>query len=110
MAGRPEAHAPQARCDVCGSPKVFSVCHHCGRPACKDDSPATVDMSGKPLTREFAQLRLDQKGPHHCDSCAHVTKGRLWPVMAFGVTIALAGIVIIFVDLILGLSLLFLGT
>lgn len=104
-----QPHVPQARCDVCGSPKIVSVCHHCGRPACKDDSVPTVDLTGRPLSHEFAHLGIDRKGPHHCDACAHLVKGRVWLFAIIGDVVALASILIMLIDFAFGLSLFLLG-
>jgi hypothetical protein len=110
MPAKLEPHAPQARCAACGSPKIVSVCHHCGCPACKDDSNATVDLSGRPLSYEFAQLGVVQKGPHHCDKCSHLVKGRVWTLVLVGSTVALIGVVIAIGNIIPGLILIVLGS
>ncbi|HEY7413853.1 MAG TPA: hypothetical protein VH593_01560, partial [Ktedonobacteraceae bacterium] len=104
MAINIEMHTPQARCGVCGSPQVVSICHHCGQPACKEDTYPAVDRSGRPLSHEFEQLGLDQKGPHHCDDCAHMVKGRLKAFAVAGLVLALTGIVVTVVDLLVGMS------
>lgn len=109
MTTKLERLAPQARCDACGSPKIVSVCHHCGRAACRDDSLTIIDLTGRPLSREFARLGMDRIEPYHCDACAHVVKGRPWLFAVLTAATALAGILVALADLVLGLSLFSLG-
>ena len=41
--------APMVRCYKCGSPVVFSLCHHCARPMCEKHSPFAFRQAGTPV-------------------------------------------------------------
>lgn len=43
--------APRVRCYECGSDEIFSVCHHCQKPMCKEHSPLAYREAGR-LVRE----------------------------------------------------------
>jgi hypothetical protein len=106
-----EDRAPQARCYSCGSPEVFSVCHHCGKGMCQEHSPAAVDAADKPASRELAGLGLEgrQAGVYHCDEHDHVVKGSLLPLILAGGGVAVAGIIVMIGNLTAGLVLLLAG-
>lgn len=107
----PKEHAPRARCDSCGSPEVFSVCHHCGKCLCREHSPPAVNAAGRPVSRELHGLGLDggQAGVYHCAEHHHVVKGGLLVLVLAGVCIAVVGAIVTIADLIAGLTLLLLG-
>jgi hypothetical protein len=76
--------APAARCYRCGSTEIFSLCHHCGKPMCKKDSPPAFhegmklvsDPTPRPASREFAWLKLKDTSPrqaavYHCAEHEH---------------------------------------
>ena len=90
-------HAPQARCYMCGSPELVSVCHHCGKGMCQQHSPKAVDAVGKPVSGELAGLRLEgrQAGVYHCDEDNHVVKGSLRAVIVAGAAAAVVGIIVL---------------
>ncbi len=103
-----EEHAPRVRCYRCGSPDIFSLCHHCAKPMCKEHSPAAFDTTGKPVSREFGDLELThhQQGVYHCDEHAHVVKGRLTSLIWVGAGLAVVGVIVAFLSLVPGLVLL----
>jgi hypothetical protein len=90
-----EDRAPRARCFDCGSPKIFSLCHHCGKSMCRQHSSKTVDAFKKPVSREFAELGLDdrQASGYHCAEHDHVVKGGMHGLIWAGVAIAVAGLI-----------------
>lgn len=104
-------HAPQARCYQCGSPELFSVCHHCGKGMCQQHSPKAVDAADKPVSGELAGLRLEgrQAGVYHCREDSHVVKGSLRSVIVAGAAVAVLGIIVLFLNLLAGLVLLVAG-
>lgn len=104
-------HAPQARCYRCGTPEIAAVCHHCGTGMCQAHTPKAVDAAERPVSREFADLGLDgrQAGVYHCDEHDHVVAGGLLPLILAGAGVAVAGIVLMLVNLIAGIVLLLAG-
>jgi hypothetical protein len=106
-----ESHAPQARCYQCGSPEVFSVCHHCGQGMCAEHSPEAVDAADRPRSKEFGGLGLEgtQAGVYHCEEHAHVVKGGLLWVVIAGAVVAVAGIAVMIASLVPGLILFLAG-
>lgn len=76
--------APAARCYRCGSTEILSLCHHCGKPMCKEHSPLAFFSGSKrvahptpmPVSREFAWLKLRESSPlqaavYHCEEHDH---------------------------------------
>ena len=69
--------APAARCYRCGVTEIVSLCHHCGKPMCKEHSPlAFTEGTGAPLSREFGWLKLKESNPfqaavYHCEEHEH---------------------------------------
>ena len=124
-----EPHAPEVRCYRCGSPKVFSICHHCGKPMCAEHSPEAYRaergpgsgqsrpshddvQASKPVSRELANLGLDeaQVVVCHCQDDAHVVKSGLLAVRIGGIAAAVLGIALIAFVLIPGLVLFLAGS
>jgi hypothetical protein len=104
----PEEHAPQARCDTCGSPEIDSVCHHCGKCLCRKHGRRAVDAAGRPVSREFEDLGFDGKhvGVYHCDEHDHAVKrGLLIGVLAGG-CVAVAGAIVLTANIVAGAALL----
>jgi hypothetical protein len=107
---RLEEHAPRARCYKCGSTAVVDVCHHCGKAICRDDSPATQNILGRPRSYEFAGLgRRGDPGPVHCNTCLHVVRRRYLTFGAIAVAIVAIGIVVAAFVIIAGTSLIAAG-
>ena len=106
-----EDHAPRVRCYQCGSPEVFSLCHHCGKPICREHSLAAFDKAGRPVSREFADLELEryQEAVYHCREHAHVVKARLTRVIWLGVGLAAVGVIVLLFALVPGRVLLLAG-
>src|SRR5215469_10543754 len=79
--------APRVRCYECGSNEIFSVCHHCQKPMCKEHSPLAYLApepgrsadEAKPASREFAGLKLGgtKEAVYHCKEHAHTVRGGL---------------------------------
>lgn len=107
----PQEHAPQARCDNCGSPDIFSVCHHCGKSLCEKHSSRAVNAAGVPVSRELHGLGLADgpAGVYHCEEHHHVVKGGLWVLVLSGAAAAVIGGIVAIADLPAGLTLLILG-
>jgi hypothetical protein len=91
-----EEHAPRARCYDCGSPTIFSLCHHCGKSMCHQHSSKAVDAFKKPVSRELADLGLKdpQASTYHCAEHDHVVEGGLRGLIWAGVAIAVVGLVL----------------
>jgi hypothetical protein len=109
-----EPHAPEVRCYRCGSPRVSSLCHHCGRPMCAEHRPqahrakrgprigwlrpARADVrASKPVSRELAGLGLDggQVTVYHCEDDAHVVKSELLAWRNGGTAAAVLGLALL---------------
>jgi hypothetical protein len=97
-----DEHAPQARCDNCGSPQVASICHHCGKSLCEKHTPPAVKRrSGRPVSRELIGLGLDnsQAAVYHCSEHGHVVKGGLMAVILTGTGVAVIGAIVLLAGL-----------
>lgn len=93
-----EPRSPQLRCHDCGrSTDIESVCHHCGDPVCAEHDIVALAADGSPISREFADLDLDNVVIHHCERCHHVIKGRLLKVVYLGGAMAALGVVLLVV-------------
>ena len=118
-------HAPQVRCYRCGSIAVYSLCHHCARPMCREHSPLAFRQGGrqvsevsgdardsaKPASREFAWLKqsdLRRAAVYHCEDHAHVVRNT-WVLIGSGAGLALLGVIIALFSVLPGLVLLLLG-
>jgi hypothetical protein len=96
--------APMVRCYKCGSPVVFSLCHHCARPMCEKHSPFAFRQAGtpvreagddardavKPASLEFAWLKQSdprRAAVYHCAEHAHTVRhglaGLVFAALAF---------------------------
>jgi hypothetical protein len=99
MATSLTARAPQARCYRCGSLRIDNVCHHCRRPICADHTPQLVDRRGRPLSAEFTGLELAGtrcgEAAVHCPRCQHVGRRPLRWLIAVGMLLVGAGLVIL---------------
>jgi hypothetical protein len=106
-----QEHAPQVRCYNCGSPEIFSLCHHCGRGMCHRHSTKAVDAANKPVSKEFAGLGLEDKqaGAYHCAEHDHVVRGNLLVLIMAGAIVAVVGVLVAFASVLLGLLLLLAG-
>ncbi len=105
-----EEHAPRARCYKCGSTAVADLCHHCGKTICRDDSPATQDILGRPRSFEFTGLNIRNAGPVHCNTCFHVVRRRYLTFRSLSAAIAAVGAVIAPLTIAVGASLVVAGT
>ena len=97
-----DEHAPEARCDNCGSPEVASICHHCGKCLCEKHTPQAVKgRLGRPVSRELDGLGLDnsQAAVYHCGEHRHVVKGGLMAVILAGAGVAVIGVIVLLVGL-----------
>ena len=108
MDGTPKERAPRARCYKCGSSQITSICHHCGRIGCSAHVVPTRRLAGRPLSRELRGLEMDRRPAYHCPDCAHFGSPAL-AVGIIGVAMALAGAVVLWLNLPLGLALVLLG-
>jgi hypothetical protein len=128
MQSAPEPHAPEVRCYRCGSPSVFSLCHHCGKPMCAEHSPNAYRaergqvtdgpqapqadvQADKPVSRELTGLGLDdsQVAVYHCEDHAHVVKSELLAWRYAGIAAGVLGLVLLAFAVIPGLLLLLAG-
>lgn len=100
--------APRARCYRCGSSRITHVCHHCGKIGCSAHITPTPRLAGWPLSRELRRLDMGKKPAYHCPGCSHFASLAL-AVGAIGVATALAGAVVLWLNLPLGLALVLLG-
>jgi hypothetical protein len=109
MDGTPKERAPRARCYKCGSSQITCMCHHCRRIGCSAHVVPTRRLAGRPLSRELRGLEMDKKPAYHCLDCAHLGSPAL-AAGVIGVTMALAGAVVLWLNLWLGLAMVLLGT
>lgn len=96
-------NAPKTRCYKCGTEEIKYICHHCGKPMCKQH---TFFVSAKAsskreseenynqlLSKEFIKLiPKDTKcgeEPFHCEECIHIMRGWAWKRIAFGTLLIL---------------------
>jgi hypothetical protein len=100
--------APQARCYMCGSSRVTHICHHCRKLGCSAHVTPTPRLAGWPLSRELRGLDMGKKPAYHCPGCAHF-RGPALTAGAIGAATALAGAVVLLLNLPLGLALIVLG-
>lgn len=100
--------APQARCYKCGSSRITHICHHCWKMGCSAHITPTPSLAGWPLSRELRGLDMGKKPAYHCPGCAHFASPAL-VVGTIGVIIALAGAVVLLLNLPLGLIVVLLG-
>lgn len=124
-----EPHAPEVRCYRCGSPSVFSLCHHCGKPMCTKHSPdarraerwqrtggPAVPHTGvhgdEPVSRELAGLGLDdaQVAVYHCKNHAHLVKSEMFAIRYAGIAAAALGLAVLAFALVAGLVLFLAGS
>jgi hypothetical protein len=110
-----EPRASAARCYECGSSPVFALCHHCWQPGCKKHVRQSPRWARKTLAREGTGPGLAKAPAYHCRSCAHrktltagVT-GRWLAIGLGGATLAVAGIVAVWLSLITGVTFMLAG-
>ncbi|WP_410586466.1 hypothetical protein [Amycolatopsis sp. lyj-23] len=82
--------APRVRCHSCGSADVSAVCHHCGRPLCRDH------VRRPAVTSEFEGLGLRKTQPHHCATHDHVVGASLKQMYYVVGGIAVAALAVMF--------------
>jgi hypothetical protein len=103
------SRAPQLRCHICGTAtEINALCNHCGKPLCPLHAvlPA-VSPSGVRLSREFADLNLDEVQFVHCFEHNHQFKGPMTKQIYVGGGIAALGLLLlVFGALLFGLILL----
>lgn len=91
------SRAPQLRCHVCGTATdINTLCHHCGKPLCPPHAvlPA-VSPNGVLLSREFADLNLDDVKFVHCFEHNHQVKGPLTKLVYIGGGVAAFGLLML---------------
>lgn len=93
--------APRVRCHSCGSVKIYAVCHHCGRPLCKQHARRPADSS------EFEGLGLSRTQPHHCATHDHLVRASLRQMFYVAGGIAAAGLVALLLLPLAGIILMF---
>ena len=103
-----EPRASVARCYECGSSPVFALCHHCWRPGCKKHVRPSSRWTRKIFAREGSGPGLAKAPAYHCRACTHrkaltagVT-GRWLAIGLGGAALAVAGIVTVWLSLIVG--------
>lgn len=104
-----EPRAARVRCHKCGSEDVFAVCHHCGVPMCRADSPRITTTRGKPRSREFAGLGIEVPCAYHCPRCDHLVKRRLVAELALMALLVALGVALLPTSTAVGLVLLAVG-
>ncbi|MFD2416617.1 hypothetical protein [Amycolatopsis pigmentata] len=82
--------APSAHCYECGSMDVVAVCHHCGRPMCREHG---VSAEVAQRSTEFTGLNLDNVTAWHCTEHDHTVDGGLRWLMISGAAAAVLGII-----------------
>jgi hypothetical protein len=103
-----EPRASVARCYECGSSPVFALCHHCWRPGCKKHVRPSSRWARKIFAREGGGPGLAKAPAYHCGACAHrktLTTGATGRWLATGLggaALAVAGIVTVWLSLIVG--------
>ena len=89
----------QVRCYYCGSTKVIALCHHCGRPMCAEHGPVKSRLRWFTENREYKGLSLgkwplkEQEGAH-CEFHVHSTLNYRRVMLAPGIAILLAGLLV----------------
>jgi hypothetical protein len=110
-----EPRASVARCYECGSSPVFALCHHCWRPGCKKHVRPSPRWARKTFAREGRGPGLAKAPAYHCEACAHgkaLTAGTTGRWLAIGLgsaTLAIAGIVAVWLSPIIGAAFLLAG-
>ncbi|MCU0485830.1 MAG: hypothetical protein MUC85_06920 [Anaerolineales bacterium] len=94
----------QIRCYQCGSTHIAAICHHCGRPMCRQHGPARPSLSWLTENREFNQLKmgygsLAQSEGAHCEECVHSSPNYRRIMVIPGVIILLVGLYFLFTSL-----------
>ncbi|MFM8357417.1 MAG: hypothetical protein ACKOET_02555, partial [Verrucomicrobiota bacterium] len=87
-------HAGLRGCHACGSTEVEAVCHHCGRPLCRQHAaPAPRHAPSV----EFAGFGLEciagdgNPPPMHCAECDHLVREPSMRLAVVGLLVAAAG-------------------
>lgn len=85
----------EASCHRCADTEIHAVCHHCGRPMCRDDTPEPFDLQGRLLSHEHLALGLERspcsETPIHCEDCFHLVRPPRPGVMLPGAVAFVAG-------------------
>ena len=70
--------APRARCYMCGSTEIATVCHHCGRAMCSSHGPERLPVTTGIHVLEFSDLDIRElqagQPASHCTDCLHYVK------------------------------------
>jgi hypothetical protein len=103
-------HPPVTRCYRCGSPQIATVCHHCGRPMCREDTP-DIFKNGKPISYEYRNLGLDGRraNTYHCLEHSHIVRGSLKKFVIAGAIVAAVGLLSFFISVVSGIVLVICG-
>ncbi|MEV0675518.1 hypothetical protein AB0I60_03240 [Actinosynnema sp. NPDC050436] len=100
--------APRARCCGCGSTEVVAACHHCGALMCGRDARGDGGAAKRPSS-EFAGLNIEAPEAFHCPDCRHFTGHRPLRELLGGAAAAVAGVLLMFAGVGLGLVVFLLG-
>lgn len=103
MDSRLQEHAPQARCYECGSAEITRMCHHCARIGCSKHIAPIPTVAGRPLSREMSRLGMGRKLTYHCADCVHIASPTTLLVCGGGAVVLLAGLGVLWIDLVVGL-------
>jgi hypothetical protein len=110
-----EPRASVARCYECGSSPVSALCHHCWRPGCQEHVRQSPRWARKLFVREGSGPGLAKAPAYHCEACVHrkaLTAGATgrWLVSGLGsATLAVAGIVMVWLSFFIGATFLLAG-
>jgi hypothetical protein len=91
--------APRVRCHSCGSAEITAICHHCGRPLCREHVRRPAGTS------EFEGLGLRRAQPHHCAGHDHVVRPSIRQLFYVAGYFAAAGVLVLFLVPLAGLIL-----
>jgi hypothetical protein len=103
-----EPRASVARCHECGSSTVFALCHHCWQPGCKKHVRPSPRWARRVFAREGSGPGLANAPAYHCGDCAPrkaLTAGTTGRWLAIGLgsaALAVAGLVTVWLSLIVG--------
>lgn len=90
----------QVRCYQCGKPSVEGICHHCGRPMCREHIQRLPTGKSAAVTLEFTDLGLGDTDcgelPVHCADHVHILEKPSIASVVWGLLILLAGLLLAF--------------
>jgi hypothetical protein len=96
---------PQVRCYECGSPDICSLCHHCWRPGCAKHVVPMPRWVVRLQGREGAGRDLGTDTSYHCQDCGHAVAGYQLVLGTGGLGLIVAGLIMVLLDSLAGLSL-----